>query len=218
MAKSRFGLLAVLAATVASMIVPSCASAHAYFIEGKELTSNETVEVAGTEDGMEFTAGSTKVIMICGNNASVGKLEASGKSVVELYLGSCTLDEVGSKGSETFLEACTVAEPVEFKTKGELIGTKGPVEVELKPETGTLFTTLELTGASCALKGKYEVSGSQICSQPDGEAQNIDHELLCTESGGKLEIGKEKEAEKDKDRLVVDDGVTLNSHNEWYAN
>jgi hypothetical protein len=213
MSKIRLALLGAGALLMLSAIGSSSASAaHMFSVEGTEIKSAETAEVVGLYDRIEMTVASTKVAFTCRENASPVKLETSGKSLGKLNYSDCALDEVTSKGIESLLTTCTVTEPIEFKTKGELIGTKGPVEVELRPETGTLFTTLELTGASCALKGKYEVGGSQICSLPGVEVTADDHEVACAESGSKLEVKKEPA------KALTDDAIVLVTGKGWSAN
>lgn len=78
---------------------------------------------------------------------------------------------------------CGVKEPIEVHLAGEPTGTAG---TKFKPESGTAFVEIELTG--CAVKGKYEVTGSQVCETENGSEQTL-HEMACNESGNELKFG-----------------------------
>ena len=106
-----------------------------------------------------------------------GGLLPLGRFLITLKFLECHLTEV---------EHCTVAEPIEAKTSGELVNE--PVEAEAKPE-GTSFATIKLEGAECPAKGEYPVTGTQTCKLPGIGTEAVEHEILCEESGSKLKLG-----------------------------
>jgi hypothetical protein len=71
------------------------------------------------------------------------------------------------------------------KLESELITTtgSGPGD-KLKAESGTqLFV---ITIESCTYEGRYELSGEQTCSLPEGSVGKQEHEIVCSPPGSSL--------------------------------
>ena len=83
-------------------------------------------------------------------------------------------------------------EPIVVKFKDQLVGPEPGVEDEFKPESGTTFTEISITGEGCAVKvSKAKIIGTQTCKLPGVETLAVVHEVGCTAAGSKLKLGSE---------------------------
>jgi hypothetical protein len=170
--------LCLVAALAMGAIASASASAHAYKIEGTELTTSE--EVAGTSETSKLEAKGLATIE-CTKDTFTGSIEKAGKSTGKVEFKSCKV--VGA-------EACAVVEPIKFKFKDELTEFEKLVADEFKPETGETFVTIELEGAKCAITPKkLAVKGTQICKLPEAGSEKEEHSIECTPAGSKLKLG-----------------------------
>jgi hypothetical protein len=63
---------------------------------------------------------------------------------------------------------------------GLAIGTKS---------TGEEFSTLEIEGSSCIVKGSFAVTGTQTVEFPKGEEGLVEHEVVAKKAGSNLKVG-----------------------------
>lgn len=196
MLRIRLVLLSLLATCAVGAIASTSASAHAFFVENKEVAGTETVEIEGTnallKQGQSTIAG-TKIAQECEEAVISGVLEKEGKGTGEIKTGKCTLYEI-KNGNRVSLPSCTISTPT-FKLKEALITSPGGVvETEFKPASGTLFFEIVISGSLCTIKGHYTVEGTQTCASPEAEVQKVSHELICTSTGSKLKFGTQPAA------------------------
>jgi hypothetical protein len=182
-------LLGLLAVFAASAIASSVASAHAYKVEGTEIT--KTFEVEGKDKGalLESKIAGLTIAIKCEKSTFKGTIEVGGKSTGTIEFTECKVYEVNSKSEKVLLSACKVAEPVTAKVKDEL--TEKPVGERFTPASGTEFTKIEIKGETCTVKGSFEVTGEQTCKLPGGETEAEQHTIECIKSGSNLKLKKE---------------------------
>ncbi len=188
MFRARFVLRCLLAGFILSISTFSSASAADHFIvEGTEITGTEEVPFVELGDSLmlETTVAKTEVVFSCEDAVSKGDFESEGKSKREIALKDCTVYEL-SKGKAVSLTACTVVTPIEYKDTSVLIPN---YEEEMLPN-GETFFTLEVTGKTCAIEGKYAVTGYEVCETPAAEFEKVFHDEICTPAGSELEVGK----------------------------
>lgn len=189
-------LLALASALILSGAVSASASAHAFFVEGKEVAGTETVEIEVSgivlKQGLSTLLGE-KIGQECAESDLTGQLEKEGKGKGEIKTGSCKLFLVSAGKKET-LTSCEISSPT-FKVNESLFtGPGGVVETEIAPSAGETFFILTIKNASektCVLKGTYEVKGKYVCASPEAEVEKITHEVICTSTGSKATFGKE---------------------------
>jgi hypothetical protein len=199
---AMLGLLAIVA--LGAMTAGSASAATAqetrYFVEGTELTTEETVGgVAGVAQ-LNSTAAGSKIMIECtatedgpvGENAAI---ESGGKSKGEIDFMQCYFYTI-SKGARTISGTCKVREPISVKVTDQLIaGAGGLVEDEFKPSSGSTFTEItieKIPGKTCLLEKTYKVEGSYVASLGDeGERQMTEHELIFAPTGSKMTFEKE---------------------------
>ncbi|MGA2164884.1 MAG: hypothetical protein ABSH36_10495 [Solirubrobacteraceae bacterium] len=198
--KLLMGCQAVMLCLGAVVLAPSSASAAAetrFFIEGAEVKGSEEATIEGNFEtiGLSSVIAATKVSFICTSNKfSEAKIKAGGAASSKLEFAKCKAYEI-KEGAETLLSSCTISEPVSFAVKEQLIsGPGGVAELEVKPSTGTSFTSIVLSGATCIFKGTFELQGSLSASLPEGEIESTIHSLVVDSTGSKLTLGKEKAA------------------------
>lgn len=149
------------------------------------LQQTETFEIEGTSgiSKLKTTIKKEAVTIECTKDIIRVIIEDEGKSKgEELLFTGC---------SAVGLSACTVPN-ISAKFIDQLVGTQSAPEDEFKPTVaGGTFVTVELAGSLCALKGKYEVKGTQICKLPSILEQLPEHTIECTEAGSHLTFGGE---------------------------
>jgi hypothetical protein len=110
---------------------------------------------------------------------------------------------------------CGVKEPGIAEDKGQLIEHSiGEAKGELGGVKG-LYSEIEITGEKCALKGKYKITGSQICAMPEAEFEKVLHHVICTPAGSKLVFGSGEKTEPVQ--LFGEGQVRLKSLKVWAA-
>jgi hypothetical protein len=150
-----------------------------------------TGEGKGGVAKLEGTLFTVRVIISCTSDSFTGKVEAAGASKATITFSGCSLSQV-VKNVKTALSTCTVPNITTKPLTDTLITGKGlGPEDEFKPETGTIFAEFDITGAGCALKKlANRVEGKQTCSLPEAVVGRVEHELVCSPSGGSLELDK----------------------------
>jgi hypothetical protein len=192
MLKMKPIIMSLVAVSAISGFTPvlATAGAHAFLIEGTEITSIETVEGANgfSLQKMEIEIASLKIIKECEEDIGTGTISAGGKSEGTIEGKNCHL-YTQSDGRREALTSCAIKEPLEAKFTGQLIGA-GLGEVRGSKLLEGLME-FEVKGASCALKGKYPIKGSEVCASPEAALEKTIHKSICTPAGGKLFLEKE---------------------------
>jgi hypothetical protein len=142
---------------------------------------------------LEGVIAKVRVIIECKKDKDTGILEAAGISTdTVITYEECSLSQVVNHNKEA-LGTCKVGTAGTIKTnalKDLLITGKGiGPEDEFEPETGTTFAEIAVTG--CALESTNKVTGKQICQLPEGIASKLEHEVVCSPSGGELKFAGE---------------------------
>jgi hypothetical protein len=214
---SRFKVLAVslLAVFAVSAAATNTASAaHVYLIEQTELLSSEAVEDQGQNSKLETKLLGVSIFLQCQEELSTGTIKPKGESTFKIEFKNCYVVENGN-GKKVFLVNCGVAEPAIAEGKDQLIEhSVDEFKGELKGTKG-LFAELELTGEKCILKGKYKVTGNQVCAAPEAEFEKVLHHSICTPAGSKLVFGTGEKTEPAQ--FFAEDQVRLKSLKVWAA-
>jgi hypothetical protein len=178
MSKMRLVVLAALSVFAFSAVAATAAQAHEYKVEGSPLAGEKpfTVNSTGTFvlKGKPLGVNTT---ITCTAVKGSGTLKAAGASNAALEFSSCTVTQVKN---------CGVSEPIPVTVGDQLIGLG---EDEFKPESGTTFTEVTLTGTSCSVKGTYKVEGSQVCEISSPGTEAVSHSLSCSETRSSLTLG-----------------------------
>lgn len=176
-------LLAILAVFAVSAGVSASASAHEFFVEGKAVTGTERFEFTSTSGTSTLEAESLAIIE-CKKDTDKGFLEAKGATIVTIKYTECKV--FGPKKEAEPL--CKVTEPIEVIAADHLTIFEYKLGDLFEPETSAIFATIEITGAECLLKGKYEVTGKQQCKLPEAETEKVTHEVVCEPPGSELHL------------------------------
>lgn len=155
--------------------------------ETMEITNSE-VKGEGETAILKSEISTTKIYIDCQKTTFAGRIEKGGKSKSEIKYEKCVLYEE-STGKP--ISTCTVP-TITANVADEIVGGKGHFEDRFTPEKGEEFTKIKIEGASCTLKGTFEVKGSQRCELPDAEARQKKHAIRCKESGSSLKLGNKE--------------------------
>ncbi len=188
MSKVRLMLLGLLTMLTISAIASSSASAHNYKIEGTEIKESSSVEGKSGVSNLASKIAGLKIVIRCTKDKFKGKIEVKAKSTASIEFEECKLFEENASKELKELSACKVKVPT-TSVKDEL--TETPVKDLFTPEKGEEFTKIEITGETCVLKGKYEITGSQKCELPEAGSSKIEHTIECKPSGSSLFLKKE---------------------------
>jgi hypothetical protein len=157
--------------------------------EAVELPNEPYFWLLGTApgaDGVNSTILGIKVEVSCTTMEFAGQpLTLTLVSLAKAKLTGCKV---------TTPAGCTVNSPGEATGKtstSELDGalaSGAKVTITFKPVSGTVFMTLDFSGASCSIAGiKAEVTGSQVCNFATGVATPAtEHAVTCEPSGSSL--------------------------------
>jgi hypothetical protein len=138
------------------------AKSASWCIGGKVFEGEETYSSVGKTFTLSTTIAGEPITLECTTETGGGTIKAGNDGVNFNRYG-------GSKTCKTSLAACGVAEPIESAIlTSQLTTAGGKVYHIFKRESGSL-ATITITGATCVLKGKYEVFG-QGCSEIGPEA------------------------------------------------
>jgi hypothetical protein len=98
---------------------------------------------------------------------------------------------------------CKVMEPIStVAIEGTLtLSSTGTPTITFKPESGTEFASVAVTGSECEPKGTIKVQGTQACISPKVEEDSVEQTLECLKSGSKLQDGT-KEAKLELIEIV----------------
>ena len=152
-------------------------------------TGTETINSSGSN--FELSVPARGIVIKCTTQTSSNaKIFNSTEDSGTINFSSCKLFD--SEGHEA--TACTVAEPITTTVKTHLSGTS-PIYDVFEPSTGTLFTNITISGASCAAitPGSYEVTGNIAGETETGErvSQPLKFsEAISKAAGTALKFGK----------------------------
>lgn len=91
--------------------------------------------------------------------------------------------------------------------EGEITLVSGKSDILFRPETGTFFAFLQVTGAACEHAAKINVSGQQLCEDEDLETELLIHLLTCSFAGSELKNGTKKA------EFSLEESIVLLDHN-----
>ncbi len=186
-------LLAAFAVSAAASATASAGTTHIYKIEGTSLASSEGIEGDSLTGGLETKVAKTPIILVCQEDVFKGEISKEGKSSVKIEFKNCYLVEKTKEGKKNFLTACTVHEAVIAEATDEL--TEHSIDLFKGIGEKEKFSEIKLEGESCAIKGSFEVKGSQACAIPESEFEKVVHVLICTPAGSKLTFGEKEPAQ-----------------------
>jgi hypothetical protein len=159
--------------------------------EWRPLRGAEVFSIEGTSgvSKLESKLAGLRVIIECATDKLTGEIEAAGssKNVVITY-ETCKLYEVVKYVKK--LTTCTVPNIKTNKLNDLLItGTGIGPEDEFEPaEAGGPFALINIEG--CSLEAaEVKVTGKQICQLPEGPVGKVEHEVVCSPTGGTLKLG-----------------------------
>ncbi len=194
MSKIKLVLLSALAVFAVAGVASATASAHEFKIEKKGIVADESISGSSKTSVLESKISGKAFKLKCTSDTFTGTIKAGGKDTGTVTFKGCTVDEPA--------EGCLVeGGEIKAKVNSELIGAAKPVKELFTPEVGETFATFTLT--TCALKGKYEVKGSQECDLPEGETEKVEHSIDCKKAGSKLKLGKEAASYESLEEKVV---------------
>jgi hypothetical protein len=171
-------VLALLSIVVTCAVAASSASAHAFFIEGKEVVKGEHIAATGSvKSGVVRAEGFT---VECKKNAPKVELEGEGLTKSEDSSSECHVLQDA---------ACKIAEPIKAVLKSELVISEGKLAARVTPETGTTFASSTASGCNHSeLDGEWSLKGSQINQLPEAEVEKEAHEYVTRPSGSSLTL------------------------------
>ncbi len=169
-----------------------------WIVAGKGIGGGEKTEIDGSGwDGgqMEFMVTGINVDLYCADSSAragaSNVLEEAGKLKSKIEYGGCSVSEVSKAGGSAPVIGCKLEESFASETEGELTG---PGEVMLKPVTGENVFVIEKVGTgSCAIEGKYQIIGTQVCTVPASGVGRPLASLACTPGGSGLTLEVSKE-------------------------
>jgi hypothetical protein len=172
----------MLAVFAIGAVASASASAHSYWVEGAEVTTEPGPAVEGTS-GTSILEGEGLLTVECKKDTFAGTIDAEGESEANVKFTECSV--VGAPN-------CAVAN-IEFTVVDALTVFKGKLGDLFEPETGFKFVAIKITGSLCAVKGTYEVKGKQQCElDANAEIEQVEHEIICKPEGSELTLGANK--------------------------
>jgi hypothetical protein len=215
MSRVKVLLVSLLAVFAVSAAVSATASAaHVYLIEQTELLSSEAVEDQGQNGKIETKILNIPIFIQCQEELSTGVIKPKGESTFRIEFKNCYAVQ-NENGKKIFLVNCTIGEPIIAEGPDQLIEhSVDEFKGELKGEKG-VFAEVSLTGEKCVIKGKFKVTGSQLCAIPEAEFEKVLHHLICTPAGSKLVFGEG--AKTEPAQFFAEDQIRLKSLKVWAA-
>ena len=163
----------------------ACSENSGSGFETQEITTQTKIEGTGLTAILKSEIGTTKIYIDCQKTKATGTIEKDGKTTATIEYEECKLYEETTGKVVSNCEVPTIT----AKVLDKLEGSKGAIEDQFTPAEGEKFAQVKIEGASCVLKGTFEVKGSQKCKLPGAETFLESHELKCEESGSSLKFG-----------------------------
>jgi len=164
MPKIRLMLAAWVAVLACGAVVSASASATtpSWMVNGKNLTTTKALATSAVVDESAVLEASGVTVTCTGLNGVAPTLEPGNMaSATKLEFTGCTASSPCSISKNTI---STVPLLAEATLEGSLA-----VVATFKPQTGTLFTTIEFLGSQCALEGNQPVTGKAKVLAPTGQ-------------------------------------------------
>ena len=172
-----------------------------WIIEGSPLSSGAEQPLAKTTNVTEtFTIKTT----VAGANI---KVACTGMALPHsLIKGESTREDLPFEMSGcAFSGPASCSMPSSFKLQSltsTLEGTAGAFKLKFVPKAGSTAMKIPITGASCAIAGEMEVTGSMSCNYPGVETEAVNHVLeFSLTSGTELFFGSNKVTLTGKDEF-----------------
>lgn len=175
----------VLALSALASVSASAATAG-WMVNGTNLTGSAAVATTAAVDQEGVLRGGGLTITCTGSTGSAAgpEIKASNKGAASsVEYSGCSAEAPCTLGSGTIK---TVPVSSEATLEGVLA-----VVVTVKPETGTLFTTIKFSGAECGLSGTTPIKGSEKFLEPTGQDERTLQlaNAITTEASGELLLG-----------------------------
>ncbi len=192
-------LLGLLVGFAVSMSVPAMASAREYVVNktpiGAISEEFKGYQIPFSRSTVEAKLRGMRVGVVCFSITTKGSLEKEGKSKGEIFFANCAVYEY-SGGKRSLITGCSFPNRPEYKLSynGKLpAGEEEPINQEWTgSEPAELFGFIEITGAACAVKGKYELKDVQHCAWAEPLVESLWHGWECTSTGSELKLEREK--------------------------
>jgi len=172
----RKTLVCLLAVFALSAVTAAGAQAVSWHVNSNPIGSSGKFAFKSTSGVSRLWVTSLKLVIVCKKDKDAGTLEFGGKDKVTVTYEECGLYEAVWNATTkewevgTQYTACKVPNIVVEKIVSQLTWGPGGILVnDFKPETGTLFVTITVEGASCALAKKYPVEGTVIAKFPPAQ-------------------------------------------------
>jgi hypothetical protein len=199
MKRLRFMVVAVAASLIVlAGVVPALAGSSGnpqWSVEGAQLKLGETKSVTGEASGIqklksgETTIACTGLSLGAGSTISGGAGAAAGTGSEQLVYSGCIVENTTTETPYTGCKVNSVGETAgtlktEKLTAKLAYATLGAAEREepstvtaLKPESGTIFLTIEYSGEGCPApgNGKYKGEGELVLKNPEGSVEKAKH-------------------------------------------
>jgi hypothetical protein len=190
MIRAKILFVGMLVVWALGMVVASSAFAHAFFVEGNEVTKNspEGVKFEGSSSESKVVA---KIIdkellsIECKTATMTGEFERRGESSGEIKLSSCKV--FNTNGEEQ--AACAISEPIAPKFVGHITIFKEGLANIFEPASSITLMAITLSGGSCSLKGTHDINGKVQCAWGVSIAsENVIHKFECLPAGSELAL------------------------------
>jgi hypothetical protein len=165
--------------------------------EATKMTAILEIEGTSGVSKLKTEIGSTAVTIVCNKDKVAGTVEDPGNSEATITYEECSIENAST---------CKVAN-IKAEVLDRLIEKGGVIEDEFFEKAGAGFTTVVITG--CTLNGSFKVTGTQVCSLPEGEVFKKLHELNCLTSGSTLKFGTKVATYEGKASIKLTDSLAF---------
>lgn len=176
MSKVRTIVLGLLGVLALSAVAAPVASASPRWWVGEKLLAGEAALAEATNVTKPLVMKTSKFSFEC-------KKVKIRNGVIESASSRKEKAEVFEECSVSTPE-CKLATTETKPLKATLEGSTGAIKLKFEPQTGTEIGTVEITGASCAIKGSYTISGTMVCNYNGVETESTEHPLEFTPTSG----------------------------------
>jgi ferredoxin-fold anticodon binding domain-containing protein len=192
MTRRRLITLTLFAVLASTLLVASSAFAEAetrYYIEGIELTSPETLQIAATPYILNSEIAGAKIEMECDDNIVSGTIETEGQQTLGQEMKDCSIVEI-KNGKKTAMTQCQVQDQIRrIRRERFAISLRILIFAFWEQEEIDEPFREQVQGVSCTLKGEYEQEGSYRNSLPESGIEKTEHELVHTSTGSEVTFG-----------------------------
>jgi hypothetical protein len=166
--------------------VSASAATAGWMVSGSMLSGSAALATTGEVEQEGVLAGGGVTITCDGATASsvAPEIKAPNKGAASsLEFTGCSAGEPCSLAGTT-IKTLPILEEATLEGILAVVGT-------LKPEAGTLFTTVKFTGSECAVSGTVPLKGTAKVLEPTGQVEQTVQEgrAITTAASGELELG-----------------------------